>query len=86
LVHSCGKEKPNQRDPPTSEITSEQLLTLITELSIQENKGEKQDFWEKLQIVYAKNSNYLEAVNRALSLQKEYQQKIAKLSEPRQKN
>ncbi|RIA78866.1 hypothetical protein C1645_842182, partial [Glomus cerebriforme] len=84
IIHSCGKEpipdrkpeKPNQHDPPTSEITSEQLLTLITELSIRKNEGENQDFWEKLQTAYGKNANYLEVINQAKNLRQEYLGKL----------
>ncbi|CAI2195206.1 9974_t:CDS:2, partial [Funneliformis geosporum] len=55
VIHSCGEipekkpEKPKPQEPPkpdkpNSEITSEQLLALIAELSIRDNKGENQDF------------------------------------------
>jgi len=92
--HVCGKEpipdrkpeKPNQRDPPTSEITSEQLLALITELSIREKQGENQDFWEKLQMAYGKNAKYLEAVNQAKNLREEYVGKLEKLQKPGERN
>ncbi|MCE8164078.1 MAG: hypothetical protein I3274_07825 [Candidatus Moeniiplasma glomeromycotorum] len=100
IVHVCGKEpipdkkpeKPEPRGPPekpeqpNSEITSEQLLTLITELSIRDNKGENQDFWEKLQMAYGKNAKYLEAVNQTKNLRQEYVGKLEKLQKPDERN
>jgi len=93
IVHSCGKEpipekepeKPEPRGPPekpekpNSEITSEQLLSLIIELSIREKQGENQDFWEKLQMDYGKNANFQEAVNQTKNLHQEYLEKLEKL-------
>ncbi|CAI2192719.1 4767_t:CDS:2, partial [Funneliformis geosporum] len=78
-VHICNKdktpdeqpEKPEQREPPekpeqpNSKITSEQLLSLITELNIRE-KGR--------------------GTKGSISLQKEYEEKIAELSKPRNPN
>ncbi|CAG8826881.1 32653_t:CDS:1, partial [Racocetra persica] len=88
-VHVCGKEpipekkpeKPERnRDPPiNSEITSEQLLSLITELGIREKQGENQDFWEKLQMAYGKNPNYQEAVDQTKNLRQEYLGKLEKI-------
>ncbi|CAG8640021.1 4673_t:CDS:2, partial [Ambispora gerdemannii] len=100
ITHSCGKdeipekkpEKPEPREPPqkpekpNSEITSEQLLSLATELSIRE-KGDSRDFWEKLSSSIQKNPNYQKTFQETLNLRKEYLDKLEKLqSNPNQRN
>ncbi|CAI2162420.1 10700_t:CDS:2 [Funneliformis geosporum] len=74
FVHSCGSKPREPPRQPNSEITSEQILTLIAELHIREKGGlgEHQDFWEKLQAAYAKSSDYQEATAKVLRLHEKY--------------
>jgi len=86
LVHSCQKneiperkpEKPESREPPqpNSEITSDQVLSLVMELSLRKNQADTEDLREKLQTFCSSNPNYQKAFLKASSLHEEYLEKL----------
>ncbi|CAJ0841897.1 10670_t:CDS:2 [Entrophospora sp. SA101] len=94
-VHNCGKDKkpeePQPRDPPqpdkpNSEITSEQLLSLVAEYCLREVPEDQRDFKNKLMSSCHNNSDYQGSVVRALKLREEYLGKLEKIQTNPQRN